>query len=126
MVVSRQCNQVKSDGSACRAAPLVGEPFCRLHHPEHQLEAAASRKRGGIRRRRASALSPAAESFNELRSIADIRRLIAVAVEVTLKQESSIAQARTLAYLAQTATKLLEVAEFDERVRALEAVVQAR
>ena len=52
-----------------------------------------------------------------------IRRLIEVAVADSLTLENSIARNRTLAYLAQTAVKLLEVGELAERIDALEAAL---
>lgn len=44
----------------------------------------------------------------------------------TLGLENSIAPARTLAYLAQSATRLLEVGEQDARLRDVEAALGPR
>jgi hypothetical protein len=43
---------------------------------------------------------------------------VEIAVLDTLGLENSVARARTLAYLAQTAAKLLEIGSFEERGRA--------
>ena len=53
-----------------------------------------------------------------------IRRLREVAVLDTLGLENSIARARTLAYLATTAIKLMEVGELEPRLASLESAVQ--
>ena len=44
----------------------------------------------------------------------------------TLGLENSIARARTLAYLATSAIKLLEVGEFEQRLAALETAIQGQ
>ncbi len=67
-----------------------------------------------------------AYDFQGLHSVADIRRLLEVAVLDTLGLENSIARARTLAYLAMTAIKLLEVGELERQLAALEAAVHGQ
>jgi hypothetical protein len=76
-----------------------------MHSPEHAEEVAESRRLGGLRRRREVAVSGAYE-FEGLESVADIRRILEVAVFDTLGLENSIARSRTLAYLAMTAISL--------------------
>ena len=80
---------------------------------------------GGLRRRREVAVSGAYE-FAGLESVADIRRILEIAVLDTLGLENSIAKARTLAYLAMTAIKLLEVGEFEQRLASLEAAIRSQ
>ena len=67
-----------------------------------------------------------AYEFNGLESVADIRRLLEIAALDVLGLENSIARARTLAYLAVAATKLLEVGELEARVAQLEMTVHAQ
>ncbi len=112
-------------GAPCNATSLRDEDACFWHSPEHAEAAREARRLGGLRRRREATVSGAYE-FEGLASVAQIRRLVEVAVIDTLGLENSIARNRTLAYLAQTALKLLEVGELDERVAALEASVLPR
>ena len=93
-----------------------------MHDPAHAAEVAEARRLGGLRRRRELTVQGAYE-FNGLESVADIRRLLEIAALDVLGLENSIARARTLAYLAVAATKLLEVGELEHRVAALEAAV---
>ena len=86
---------------------------------------AEARRLGGLRRRREVAVSGAFD-FVGLETVGDIRRLLEVTVLDTLGLENSIARARTLAYLATTAIKLLEVGELEQRLAALEAAVQGQ
>lgn len=80
---------------------------------------------GGLRRRKERAVS-AAYDLEGLGTVAEIRRLLEIAMTDTLGLENSVARSRTLAYLAQVATKLLEVGDFQERLKALEAAVGPR
>ncbi len=121
----RQCTYRKEDGQICRAAPLTDGDFCLMHSPEHTEDMAEARRLGGLRRRREVALSGAYD-FVGLQSVADIRRLLEVAVLDTLGLENSISRARTLAYLATTAIKLLESGEFEERLASLESVMHGQ
>ncbi len=96
-----------------------------MHSPENAEEMAEARRLGGLRRRREVAVSGAYE-FVGLDSVADIRRILEVAVLDTLGLENSIARARTLAYLAMAAIKLLETGELEERLAFLENAVHSQ
>ncbi len=96
-----------------------------MHSPEHAEEMAEARRLGGLRRRREVAVAGAYD-FAGLGSVEDIRRLLEVAALDLLGLENSIARARTLAYLAGVAAKLLQVGELEERLAYLEAAVQGR
>lgn len=124
-MASRVCSGRKQDGSGCGAPPMKDGAFCLMHDPEHAEEAAEARRLGGQRRRRERVVSGAFD-FEGLASVASIRRLVEVAVLDTLGLENSIARARALAYLAQVATGLLEKGEFEERLAAIESVMEPR
>ncbi len=121
----RQCANRKENGQPCRAAPLTNKEFCFWHSPENAEEVAEARRLGGLRRRREVAVAGAYD-FAGLGTVEDIRRLLEVAALDVLGLENSIARARTLAYLAITAIKLLEVGELEERLNALEAAVNVQ
>ena len=126
MVAERRlCKGLKPDGSACAAAPRGDSEFCLWHDPEQVEEAKEARRLGGQRRRRERVVSGAFD-FDGLGSIPQVRRLVEVAVLDTLGLENSVARNRTLAYLAQTAVKLLEVGELEERLEAIESVLEPR
>ena len=96
-----------------------------MHSPEHAAEVAEGRRLGGLRRRREAAVSGAYD-IGSLDNVKDIRRLIEIAVLDTLGLENSIARARTLAYLVQTALKALEVGELENRLAMLEQAVTGK
>jgi hypothetical protein len=125
MVGSRTCSHRLANGQQCRATPMREGEFCFWHDPEQQEAAAEARRLGGQRRRREKVVSGAYD-FEGLGSVESIRRLIEVAAVDTLQLENSVARNRTLAYLAQTGAKLLEVGEFETRLEALEAALGPR
>jgi hypothetical protein len=104
---------------------MKGEDFCFWHSPAHAEEADEARRLGGLRRRRERTVAGAYE-FGGLGTVADIRRLLEVAVIDTLSLENSVARSRTLAYLGHTALKCLEVGELEDRLALLEAAVRSR
>lgn len=125
MVISRACKSTKDDGGPCRAAPLQDSDFCFWHDPAHAADLAEAQRLGGLRRRRENTVSVAYE-IDGLETVEQIRRLILIAVLDTLGLENSVARSRTVAYLAQVATKLLEVGELQKRLAALEGLMAPR
>lgn len=125
MVATRACVALRDDGAPCNATPMRDNLHCFWHSPDHQEEAAEARRLGGQRRRRERVLSGVYD-FDGLGSITQIRRLVEVAVIDALALDNSIARARTLGSLAQTAAKLLETGEFEQRLEALECVLADR
>lgn len=125
MVASRACNARKEDGSPCGAPPLKDGEMCLVHSPEHIGEMQEARRLGGLRRRRETAVA-GAYAFGGLATVEQIRRIVEIAVLDVLGLENSVARARTLAYLAQTASKLLEVGELAERLATVEAALGPR
>ena len=118
----RICIARKADGSPCGSPPLKDERQCLMHSPEHAQEVAESRRLGGLRRRREVAVTSAYE-FEGVDTVFGIRRLLEIAIVDALGLENSISRARTLAYLAMTAIKLMEVGELELRIEALETAV---
>lgn len=120
--MTRRCAFHNDKGEPCRAAPLRHGQFCLMHSPEHAQEVQEARKLGGLRRKREATVSVAYD-VDGLDTVAEIRRLVQVAVIDTLGMENSISRARTLAYLAQVALRLLEVGNLEERIMVLEQAV---
>ena len=118
-VGERRCGAKNQSGQPCRQAPLKAAEYCLWHSPEHVAEAAEARRLGGLRRRKEKTVG-AVYDIGDLGSVGDIQRLVKIAVVDTLSLENSIARSRALAYLAQTALKVLEVGELEHRVEQLE------
>ena len=124
-VKERACQAVKEDGRPCEAAPRTGGEYCFWHDPEHAGEVAEAGRLGGLRRRREKTVAVAYD-LEGLATLDQIRRLLEIAVADTLGLENSIARSRVLAYLAQVALRVVEAADLQERVIALETAVGPR
>jgi hypothetical protein len=124
-VARRACSAKKTDGSACGAPPLHESDLCRMHDPDQAETVAEGRRLGGQNRKRETLLT-VVHDFEGLGSIPQIRRLLEIAVMDCLAAERGLNRAKALAYLAQTATKLLDAGEHEERLEALESVLGDR
>ena len=124
MVARRSCTFVMPDGRACRAGPQRDRPFCFAHDPERAEEAAEARRLGGLRRRKEGTIAVAYD-LPGLDTVAGIRRLLDVVVTDGIGLENGIARLRVLISATAAATNLLKVGEFEERLAALESVIDA-
>ena len=120
-MVGRRCTFAMPRGRLCGATPLRDGPYCFWHAPEKEEEAAEARRLGGLRRRREKTLAGAYE-VNGLGSIAEIRRILEIAILDALGLDNSVARVRLLISAALAAAKLLETGELEARLAALEAV----
>jgi len=93
-----------------------------MHSPEHAADVAEARRLGGLHRRREVTVAGAYD-FEGIDTVFGIRRLLEIAIVDALGLENSISRARSLAYLAMTAIKLMEVGELEIRLEALETAV---
>ena len=122
MQAPRLCNHLMDDGRLCRAGPQRERPYCFLHDPERAADAAEARRLGGMRRRKEGTLAVAYD-LDGLDTVAGIRRVLDIAVADALGMENGIARLRVLIAAAGAATRLLETAELEARLAALEAAV---
>ena len=119
--MKRRCAFVMSDGQGCRASPLREGRHCFLHDPERAADASEARRMGGIRRRREGTLEVAYDLAG-LDSVDGIRRLLEIVVADALSLDNGIGRLRVLIATINSATKLLEAGELEERLAALEAI----
>ena len=106
-------------------APLRDRPYCFAHDPERAADAAEARRLGGARRRKEGTIAVAFD-LPGLDSVEGIRRTFEIARSDLLGIENSVGRARALIAVGSAATKLLMVADYEERLAALEAVVLRR
>ena len=125
MLIRRRCAVAKSDGQPCQMAPLRDRPYCFNHDPERAEEAAEARKLGGHRRRKEGTIAVAYD-LPGIDRVEGIRRILDIVVTDALGLEIGVNKLRVLISAATAATKLLETAEFEERLAAVEAVVRNR
>lgn len=121
----RLCGDRNAAGEQCRSAPLRERDYCFWHDPEHADEAKEARRLGGIRRRR-EGIVQGTYDLNGLATVPDLRRLLEVAALDCLALENSIARVRAIAAVVQVGAKLLELGDFEERLAAIESVMEPR
>lgn len=113
------------DGRLCRAGPQRDRPYCFAHDPERVEEAAEARRLGGLRRRKEGTIAVAYD-LPGLDTLDGIRRVFDIVVADLLGLENTVARSRALIAAATGATKLLSIGEHEDRIAALEAVLQRR
>src|ERR1035437_3421970 len=124
MPTNQRCSGRNAQGEPCNATPR--QNGLRLwHDPELEDAAREARKLGGQRRKREVTIRGAYD-IEGLGSIAEIRRVVEVAVTDLLGLENSVPRARSLLSAAQTAAKLLEVGELEDRLAAIENAMGPR
>jgi hypothetical protein len=119
------CSAITTGGQQCTAPPLRDGQFCLWHDPAHADEVAEARRRGGLRRRKETAVGGAYD-FEGLSTVPQIRRLVEVAVIDTLAQENTIGRSRALGHLAHTAQQLLQTGELEDRLARIEQALEGR
>src|SRR5688572_17212189 len=124
-MTARICRARNARGDPCGGTPMRDSEFCVFHDPDHTEVVQEARRAGGQRRKQEATLATAYD-FQGLTTIADIRRLIEVAAFDALGLDNSINRVRALGYLAQVATTLMEKAEIEERLQAVEAALGPR
>ena len=122
---TNRCSAKTAAGEPCRATPRGERGLCLWHDPDLAEAAQEARRVGGQRRRREVTVLAAYE-VDGLASIPEIRRVVEVVVSDLLGMENSVARGRALLSAAQVALGLLEKGEFEERLVAIEAVMEPR
>ena len=125
MVVSRTCNARRDDGEPCGAAPLRDGLYCLMHDPAQADVVAEGRRLGGSRRRKEATVAGAYD-IEGLDTVPQLRRIVAIVLTDALSMENSVARGRLLLAATQTAAKLLEVGELEQRLEEVEAIMGPR
>ena len=123
MATRPRCESMNGAGEPCQAAPLHGGTMCFWHDPDSAADAAEARRLGGQRRRREQIIAGAYD-VEALETTGDIRRVIKIAILDTLGLENSVARSRALFWGCGVLIKLREVADLEERLQAVEAVLR--
>jgi hypothetical protein len=104
---------------------MLDGDYCFWHDPEHETEASEARRLGGLRRKREGAVQ-GAYLVEGTDSIVGVRRFLDVAMLDLLSLENSVARDRAIISGVLVAVKLVESAELEERLAAVEAALGPR
>jgi hypothetical protein len=113
-----KCKATTARGDACGSYARADSEYCFTHDPARTAERNAARKKGG--KNRAAAHSGPYSGPREIRSLADVLRVLDYALAETLLLANGIQRGRLLVAIAGEYTKALQVADLETRIIALE------
>jgi len=120
---SRQCASTNERGERCKMPPLRGADRCWVHDlsvRRERLEASARGGRNGRRSRPAPVGAGAIESADDVLSVIERELSLLSIVDV------SAGRARAVATLCRVALDALSAGDIENRLQALEALVESR
>jgi hypothetical protein len=114
--MSKRCSAQNRNGKRCGAWTVTSETKCALH-----LDPDRASKLGSKRRRR-GAHQPDSESvpIEPPQTAADVRDVLSSAMAQVHSRKMDTKTASTLAYLATSLLRAIEVSDFENRLDALE------
>ena len=125
-MTAKRCRAVNKDGTPCQAYALAGSDYCFQHDPARAAERRDARRRGG-RARHGRHIGPVGQAEPvALETMGDVAGLIRRTIYDTLQLENSLQRARTIGYLANLFLKALDMANLEERIAAIEYVLELR
>lgn len=118
--MATQCGYRKN-GKECQAYALLDSKYCFWHDPATAKQRAEARKRGGFNRR---VIKRTEHKHHPIKSIKDVNEILESAINEARTLGSSQSQLRTLGYLCQIARKGQELGSLEERVCAIEKIME--
>ena len=120
----KPCQSTTRKGHAC-GAPAGASGYCFIHDPARAKERAAARRRGGLKR-----VTPhggdAGNLPAEIRTLSGVLALLDYTRLELVAMDNGIARARALISLASAYTEAIKIGELEQRLEALEAVVNEK
>ena len=112
------CSYLMPDGGRCRAAPMKGQPWCYVHHPDYAEKRREAGRRGGYRAGRGRPLVELADVKGQLRKLAD--EVVTGRVD---RGRAAVAGQLLGTFLRAVSVeaKIRELDELERRIAALEA-----
>jgi hypothetical protein len=124
--MAQQCEQIKPDGSRCRANARRDSTFCFFHDPATAAQRDAARQAGGRQRSRRAAVLPPTAPDLELKAVSDVVKVLGESINQTRRGELDPKVANAVGYLASVLLRALQGETQEMRLQALERVVLGR
>ena len=123
MESDRQCKAILDDGEQCGAYARTDKEYCFSHDPESREAKLEAVHKGGLVKkvRITEPLTPV-----DLVTARDVVRLLTVTIEEVRTGKLDPRLANTIGFLAGHLTRAYEVAELEEKVDEIRAVIKAR
>ena len=113
----RPCQATASHGAACRAWAPEGAAYCRVHDPSKAAEVQAARVRGA---RKAGQIRLLRGRRRKLEGAGNLARFLSELIEDVLAGRIDVDVARTATYAASVLRGVIDSAEHERRIAALE------
>jgi hypothetical protein len=123
--VPRPCSARRADGSPCAATAMAGHEHCMFHNPEMSEQRASGRRQGGAARSQPRAVLNPDETMQRVRTIGDLRDLLADTINDVRTGRLDPRVANTVGYLSSVLVRVLEAGELEDRLAAVESIVKA-
>jgi hypothetical protein len=117
------CIAARNDGGACRAQALPGDRWCWCHHPDRQEQAAEARARG---RAKVNTLRALKGRRVRLERTGQLARWLSDLIVDVLEGKTPPDIGRTCMYGASVLRQVVETAELERRLAALEQAAAGR
>lgn len=114
---SEVCKALRRDGQQCRAKTGYNAEYCFVHDPDRQQAATEARSAGGKNR-----FKPAPAEPINLRTIDAQLTAIESTIDRVRAHQEPVNVARLALYGISLARPLIELAELEERIKALESM----
>jgi hypothetical protein len=118
----KQCQHIKTDGTRCQANAISRSQYCFFHDPRKAKQRAAARKAGGYKKHKMAALSSDTPD-RQLESLAEVVSLLGETINEVRRGEIDPRVSNAVGYLTNVLIKALEQGNLEERLAALEAIV---
>mgnify|MGYP003377504005 FL=1 len=116
-----ECQATTKQGRVCGAHALAGSGYCFMHAPERAAERASARRLGGMRR--GSHAGDTSSIPHQVKTVEGVLSLLDYVLAELAALDNGIPRARALIALAGGYLQALEVGEVEERLKALEELV---
>jgi hypothetical protein len=119
-VAADLCAFVHPSGRACGGFAVSGSSFCFAHAPEQEDKRADARRRGG----QAGRVATVAESEVNVRTLGDVLALVELTINDVRTGRVDVRVANAVGVLANVAARVIQQADVEARLAALESVLE--
>lgn len=113
-----QCKGQNTAGAPCSAQPVRADGYCYWHSPATVEERVEARRRGGFNKSNRARAAKAAEGM----SLAEIDRLLAVALKGTLTGRLTPGQGTAAAAIARAMVTVREASTIEDLTQRMDAL----
>lgn len=125
-MASTTCKALTKKGKPCQAPLMPGSEYCPFHDPARAVQRAKQRSKGGKARhgRVIGSVNTPLPPVT-IATIDDVLAVVTQAINDQRRLENSSMRNRTLGSLASVAMECLKVGELEQRIAALEAMINS-